>query len=168
MASQDLIRSQQDVEDMVLGDFVDRAQGLILNPVEPLPEEPLLFSQDGQRMIEEKYSGLLKEMRKTPGEDPDKDGLQDAGSTQNALVQYKHFHAMSQLPSVEQVENSSEGMAFWSHVGHDVGSRSKMAQCFNRALKHDPQANEIYKALSDDLKSLVTAGHTCICPIQYC
>jgi hypothetical protein len=64
--------------------------------------------------------------------------------------------ATSAAVAAEAVELSMisgpEGLAFWAFHAEDLSSRSAFSQRFQRALAKDPQAMNMWKDLSDDLK----------------
>ena len=53
--------------------------------------------------------------------------------------------------SLQDVENSKEGIFYWATVDGDWRSRGKEGQAFHRAVRHNMQATEIYAVLDDSL-----------------
>ena len=75
-------------------------------------------------------------------------------SVGRAIKKYAEWHNLAVTGVTEaDVAKSDEGLEFWACHQIDMGARSATGQAICRALKHQPNVKEVYKWLTDDLKS---------------
>lgn len=54
--------------------------------------------------------------------------------------------------TLEQVQETTEGVTFWANKGLDVSARSPIGQSFQRALSHHTAVKDMYKDLDEPLR----------------
>ena len=84
-----------------------------------------------------------------------------------AIVEYAKAHELQpEDVTLQQVQESTEGVIFWASKGLDVSARGPIGQSFQRALAHHNALRDMYKDLDEPLRRELLGNLFLRCPFK--